>query len=101
MKSRYTAAQVAEWMFEEFKRAEELFRENVVRDIEVKYGKQFTYVSQNGDPAIRRDILFEFRKLAGNSAVWMREDLCWRVRKRSDSLARNRTSSILANRPSR
>jgi uncharacterized protein DUF6953 len=45
-----------------------------------KFGSQFTCDNQNGDLAIRIDVLTAFRKLTKDSVVWVREGSYWRMR---------------------
>ena len=71
--------QVAEWMLEELKREGELYQENAVQSIEEKFGKPFTYLNENGNPAIRKDVLAAFSKLYRDFADWEREDPRWRM----------------------
>jgi hypothetical protein len=84
MESQHTAAQIAEWMLEELQREGTLYQETAVHDIQEKFGKRFTYLNANGNPAIGKDVLKEFKRLSEDSAVWEREDLCWCLRKPSD-----------------
>ncbi len=81
MKHELTAKQVAEWMFDELMRNGDLYQEAVVREIAKKFGSQFTYTNDNGNEAIRKDVLSAFRKLSKDTAVWEREDRYWRMRK--------------------
>ncbi len=85
MKSELPAKQVAEWMLDELKRNGDLYQDAIVREIAKKFGRQFTYTNDNGK-AIRKDVLFEFRKLSKDTAVWEREDRYWRMRKPGDKL---------------
>jgi hypothetical protein len=55
-----------------------------VSHIALKFGHEFTYDNENGNLAIRRDVLAAFRRLAKDSVVWEREDGCWRKRKMDD-----------------
>ena len=88
MESKVTAHEVAIWMFEEVKRKGELHQADVVGEIESKFGKQFTYANENGNPAIDKKVLAAFRKLSKDSVVWEREDRYWRLRKTDDTPGR-------------
>jgi hypothetical protein len=91
MESQHTAAQVAEWMLEELKREGTLDQETAVSEIEDKFGEQFVYANENGNPAIGKDVLAAFRKLTKDSVVWIKEDRCWRMRDEDDQPGRQQT----------
>jgi len=69
--------QVAEWMFDELKRTGTLHQDMAVAQIAAKFGRQFVYTNSNGNAAISRKVLAEFRKLAKKSAEWDRYDKFW------------------------
>lgn len=83
-----TAKEVAKWMLVELKRAESLYQEQAVYDIGEKFGKRFTYENQNGNLAISKEVLAEFRKLTEDKVVWVRGDRMWRFRESYDSKGR-------------
>ena len=83
-----TPQEVAEWMFEELKREEYLYQQSVVYDIEQKFGSEFVYYNERGNPAISRDVLKEFRKLTEETVVWERGQRVWRFRESYDSPGR-------------
>jgi hypothetical protein len=60
-------------------------KEKAVSKIAEKFGKEFTYVNENGNEAIRKDVLSAFRKLTADSIVWGRY---WRTRKQTDKPSR-------------
>ncbi|MCH8837662.1 MAG: hypothetical protein IIA60_07655 [Candidatus Marinimicrobia bacterium] len=60
-----------------------LYQEEVVYEIESKFGPEFVYINNNGNPAIDRKVLKEFRQLTPN-AVWERGDRLWRKREGYD-----------------
>jgi hypothetical protein len=84
MKSEHTPKQVAEWMLEELKRQGKLHQDTVVFKIVQEFGTQFTYDNEDGNLAIRRDVLAAFRKLTKDSVVWIQEDSYWRLREPHD-----------------
>jgi hypothetical protein len=88
MTSERTATQVAGWMLKELKRRCKLHQDIVVFEIVEKFGSQFTYDNQNGNLAIRRDVLAAFRKLIKDSVVWVQEDCYWRMREPHDASGR-------------
>lgn len=75
---------IAQWMLEELKRVNYLYQETVVYDIASKFGEEFTYHNQNGNLAIDRQVLREFRKLTGDRVVWERGERLWRFRESYD-----------------
>ncbi len=71
-------------MLEELKREKYLHQQTVVYDIESKFGEEFTYVNENGNLAIDRRVLKEFRNLTGDNVVWERGERLWRFREDYD-----------------
>jgi hypothetical protein len=88
MKSEHTHTQVAGWMLKEVKENGELYQEKAVSKIGKKFGGQFTYLKENGNPAIGKDVLAAFRMLSRKSVVWEREYRRWRMRKPTDKPGR-------------
>ena len=82
-----TAREVAEHMVAELEASGELSQSDVVWDIEQKFGEEFVYDNENGNRAIHKKVLAEFKKLTPN-AVWERANRCWRLRQRSDDPGR-------------
>jgi len=80
-----TPKDIAEWMLEELKREEYLYQEVVVYEIASKFGEEFTYINENGNLAIDRQVLREFRNLTENIVVWVRGDRFWRFREDFDN----------------
>ena len=66
----------------------ELYQESAVYDIAQKFGKEFTYDNENGNLAIRKDVLTIFRKLTKDSVVWERGERYWRPRQKFDDPSR-------------
>jgi hypothetical protein len=79
------ASDVAQWMFEQISKKRELYHEEVVYQIEEKFGTKFVYENQEGNLAISREVLKEFRKLTEKTVVWSRSELFWRFRSDDDS----------------
>ena len=61
-----------------------LYQEDVVYQIEKKFGRAFVYDNENGNPAIEKKVLAAFRKLSGEQVVWERGERCWRYREKYD-----------------
>ncbi len=83
-----TAQEAAQWMLDEVMGKGELDQESAVSDIALKFGNEFTYDNENGNLAIRRDVLAAFRRLSEDSVVWDRENRLWRKRDSSDGPGR-------------
>lgn len=78
------AFDVAQWMFSQINKKRELYHEDIVYQIEEKFGSKFVYENQAGNLAISREVLKEFRKLTEKTVVWSRIELCWRIRGAGD-----------------
>jgi hypothetical protein len=74
-----TAKDVADWMFSRLTASSYLDQEDAVWKIEQQFGKQFVYENANGNPAIDKKVLAEFRKLTTGKAVWERGERSWRL----------------------
>ena len=88
MESQQTAAQVAKWMLKELKRRGKLHDDTLVFEIAEQFGQRFTYENENGNSAIRKDVLAAFANLSKDSVVWQKEDHYWRMRTPSDKPGR-------------
>lgn len=82
-----TANDVARWMLAEFSKEGILFQEEAVGCIEVLFGEPHFYVNDNGNLAISKAVLKEFKRLTPH-AVWERDDKYWRLREADDGDAR-------------
>lgn len=76
---------IAEWMLEELNREKYLYQEVIVYDLVKKFGEQFTYTNENGNLAIDKGVLREFRNLTESTVVWVRADRAWRFREDFDN----------------
>jgi hypothetical protein len=65
-----------------------LYQDAAAWKIRKEFGKQFTYDNANGNPAIDKTVLEEFKSVSGNLIVWSRSDRLWRKRKSSDDPGR-------------
>lgn len=83
-----TPDQVAQWMLDELKRVSFLYQETVVYDISSKFGEEFSYYNESGNPAIDKKVLAAFRKLTGDSVIWERGQRLWRLREKHDEPGR-------------
>jgi hypothetical protein len=87
-KAANTASTVAEWMLAQIQREQWLYQETAVLDIMDKFGEEFVYYNEQGNPAIGKDVLKAFLKLTGASVVWQRSELAWRMREKGDEPGR-------------
>jgi hypothetical protein len=83
-----TPREIAEWMLEKIKGVKYLYQEEIVYEIAATFGNEFTYINQNGNLAIDKRVLSEFRKLTESFVVWERGEKLWRFREDYDHLGR-------------
>lgn len=83
-----TPDDVAQWMLSELKRVKYLYQETVVYDISSKFGEDFTYYNDSGNPAIGKKGLAAFKKRTGDSVIWERGERMWRFREKHDEPGR-------------
>ena len=67
----------------ELKRTGWLYQETVVAIITDRFGHDFLYINELGNPAIKRNVLKAFRGLT-KDVVWDRVELAWRFRNSGD-----------------
>lgn len=79
-----TASAVARWMVEELERVKHLYQEDCAHKIQLNFGMEFIYENENGNWAISKAVLKEFRKLTEGRAVWERGERMWRMRQGYD-----------------
>lgn len=73
----------------EVDRVKWLYQEQVVWDIEKRFGSEFTSINDAGNTVIHPAVLKEFRKLP--DIVWERGERAWRKRQPSDQPGRQQT----------
>ena len=76
---------VAKWMRDKIIEDKTMFQEQVVYKIRDEFGEEFIYTNDNGNPAISKAVLKEFRKLTENLVVWEKGERCWRLRGEHDT----------------
>jgi len=79
---------IAVWMLAEIDREDIVYQDTLVYEIERRFGPSFTYVNDNGNSAIRRDVLTAFRNISETTVVWNRRDRAWRKREPRDEPGR-------------
>lgn len=83
--SRATAKDVAEWMLSKFVPKKPIYQDSMVGQIRKRYGSTFTYTNKNGNLAINKDVLDEFRRLSEGKVVWVKGERCWRLLKEGEA----------------
>jgi len=69
---------VAEFMINEILGKGYVYQEYLVHDIQKKFGEEYVYVNENGNLAISKKVLNEFKKLKDvNGIEWDRSDKSW------------------------
>ena len=71
-----TAKEAAEWMASEFHAKGRLVQSDAVREIKARFGEEVMYKNENGNDAIAKPVLKEFRALAPD-AIWDRWGFEW------------------------
>ena len=83
-----TAKEIAEWMVEQVANGKYLYQESVAHNIALTFGKEFTYHNNNGNLAIGKNVLKEFRKLTEGTVIWIKGERAWRLRNPHDKPGR-------------
>ena len=86
MTNEYSQKDVAEFMKSELEKKREIFQEDIVYQIKRRFGDEFVYINQNGNLALSKKVLAEFRKITPD-LVWVRSDRYWRFRQDYDDPA--------------
>jgi hypothetical protein len=73
-----TAREVAEWMASHFDTQKYLEQETAVWKIKQQFGDGFVYTNENGNYAIQRNVLKEFRAITDGAVVWDKSLRSWR-----------------------
>lgn len=67
---------VADWMLSQFK-DQILYQEDVVWEIKNEFGEDYVYENKNGNYAIHKKVLNEFRKITEGKVIWSRSEKAW------------------------
>lgn len=78
------AKAAASLMAKQLRANDELLQIDAVAEVTAKFGQVCVYENENGNLAIHRDILSEFRKLTEPGFVWDRGERLWRKREEHD-----------------
>jgi hypothetical protein len=69
---------IAEFMINEILEKGYVYQEYLVHDIQEKFGDDFVYINENGNLAISKKVLNEFKKLKEqNNIEWDRSKRSW------------------------
>jgi hypothetical protein len=79
-----TPLEVAQWMRDKVLSENYMYQEDIVYEIAQKFGEEYVYDNENGNLAISKKVLKEFRRLTEETVVWERGERCWRKREPSD-----------------
>jgi len=79
-----TAKDVAAWMAKQMTTGALLYQETVVGEIRDEFGADFVYENDNGNLAIAKEVLKEFRILTPD-VVWMKGERAWRKKEPNES----------------
>ena len=79
---------IAQWMLGQLEQGKRLYQADAASEIAEKFGPEFIYENDNGNPAIDKRVLRAFKKISGDTVVWERWDFCWRKRAETDALGR-------------
>jgi len=85
-----TPETIAPWMVRRLNEDKQgrLYQSDAVAEIAKRFGEEYTYTNDNGNPAIDKRILRAFKKITGDTVVWERWDFCWRKRRDGDDPGR-------------
>jgi len=78
--SEPTAKDVSAFMLERLREDGTLYQDVIVCQIQEHFGDDFVYENDNGNLAIDRGVLKEFRALTKVDVVWSRSERFWRFR---------------------
>jgi hypothetical protein len=81
-------ADIAKWMLSQVQSAGMLYQDDAAYQIGAKFGEEYTYTNENGNLAIRRDVLHAFREISEADVVWERGGRLWRRRETYDNPGR-------------
>ena len=76
--------QIGVWMLAEVLRGGLLYQQDIASDIARLFGEEFAPSDASGHRTIPREILREFRRVSGDSVIWLGHDAVWRKRQPGD-----------------
>ncbi|MDX9696339.1 MAG: hypothetical protein RBT49_11165 [Bacteroidales bacterium] len=88
-----TVTDVAQFMVDELKKQKFLYQEAIVFKIKQNFGEPFYYTNKNGNFAIAKEVLKEFKELTPD-VKWDSGERCWRFKTQFDKDTKKRQSTI-------
>ena len=82
------AQAAAQWMLTQVPENGELWQMDAADRIASDFDEGLTYINDNGNLAIGKEVLAAFRKLSEGTVVWERGPRFWRRREESDPTGR-------------
>lgn len=76
-----TPTEIAQWMIDQFEERRTISQYIMARRIRETFGEEWLYRNQNGNPAIDKKVLAEFRKLKDESIEWDRGSQEWQKKR--------------------
>jgi hypothetical protein len=76
--------QIATWMVSQFK-GHYLYQDDIVWALNKQFGDDATYQNDNGNLAINKNVLKEFKKITNEKVVWERGGKAWRKLKPTEA----------------
>lgn len=70
---------IATWLNDKILLEGCVYQSDAVQEIIEKFGDEFSYINENGNPAIDADVLREFRKIKDKNIEWDRQEFFWCV----------------------
>ena len=83
-----TPAEIAAWMRGCVESQGCLHQDEAVHEIMIRFGEEFAYFNDNGNPAIVPAVLTAFRDATEDDVVWTRRYRFWRWREADDEPGR-------------
>lgn len=86
MPNNLNVKEIALFMMDKLKKESVLYQNEIAFILHEKYSELATYININGNLAINKDILVEFKKISKRMVVWDKSEKCWRIRKSYDPI---------------
>jgi hypothetical protein len=88
-KTTVEADAAAKWMLDELKKQNGvLYQDDAASQIADQFGDSFIYENESGGVCIDKQVLAAFRKVTGDSVVWISGERLWRLREQGDDPTR-------------
>jgi hypothetical protein len=79
-----THKNIAQWLHDRIMDEDYVYQSTVVYEIAEKFGEEYTYTNENGNLAIDKKVLKEFRNLKGDEILWDKSERCWHKKTDAD-----------------